>query len=94
MSPNEILQGKDFAQMSAAEIAEAKALIARLSLPEDRTRSRRFAPDGRGARVDPRRSFRRSLRGGGAIDLDVSIGGRTSAADRRALRHFRLDGGI
>jgi uncharacterized protein with von Willebrand factor type A (vWA) domain len=69
MSPDEILQGKDFAQMSAAEIAEAKALIARLTLPEDRARTRRFAPDGRGARVDPRRSFRRSLRGGGAIDL-------------------------
>jgi uncharacterized protein len=69
MSANEILQGKDFAQMTAAEIAAAKALVARLRLPEDRTRSRRFAPDGRGARVDPRRSFRRSLRGGGAIDL-------------------------
>ena len=69
MSPNEILQGKDFAQMSAAEIAEAKALIARLTLTEDRARTRRFAPDCRGARVDPRRSFRRSLRGGGAIDL-------------------------
>jgi uncharacterized protein len=70
MSANEILQGKDFAQMSAAEIASAKALIARLALPRDRTPTRRFKPDSRGARVDPRRSFRRSLRGGGAgIDL-------------------------
>jgi uncharacterized protein with von Willebrand factor type A (vWA) domain len=69
MSPNEILQGKDFAQMSAAEIAQAKALIARMVLPADRTPTRRFQPDGRGARVDPRRSFRRSLKGGGAIDL-------------------------
>jgi len=78
MSPDEILQGKDFAQMSAAEIAQAKALIARLKLPEDRARTRRFAPDGRGARVDPRRSFRRSLRGGGAIDLTFR-----SAVERR-----------
>jgi hypothetical protein len=79
MSPDEILQGKDFAQMSAAEIAQAKALIARFVLPEDRTPTRRFAPDGRGARIDPRRSFRRSLRGGGAgIDLTFR-----SAVDRR-----------
>jgi uncharacterized protein with von Willebrand factor type A (vWA) domain len=80
MSPDEILQGKDFAQMSAAEIAQAKALIARFVLPEDRTPTRRFAPDGRGARIDPRRSFRRSLRGGGAgIDLTFR-----SAVDRRS----------
>ena len=78
MSPDEILQGKDFAQMSAAEIAQAKALIARFVLPEDRTPTRRFAPDGRGARIDPRRSFRRSLRGGGAIDLTFR-----SAVERR-----------
>ncbi|HEY3720005.1 MAG TPA: VWA domain-containing protein [Roseiarcus sp.] len=79
MSPDEILQGKDFAQMSAAEIAQAKALIARFVLPEDRTPTRRFAPNGRGARIDPRRSFRRSLRGGGAgIDLTFR-----SAVDRR-----------
>ena len=32
MSPNEILQGKDFAQMTAAEIAEAKALPSRCPL--------------------------------------------------------------
>ena len=48
MSPDEILQGKDFAQMSAAEIAQAKALIARFVLPEDRTPTRRFAPDATG----------------------------------------------
>ena len=48
MSAEEILQGKDFAQMSAAEIAQAKALIARFVLPEDRTPTRRFAPDARG----------------------------------------------
>ena len=93
MSPDEILQGKDFAQMSAAEIAQAKALIARFVLPEDRTPSRRFAPDGRGARIDPRRSFRRSLRGGGAIDLTFRRRSNASA-DRRPLRHFRLDGRV
>jgi uncharacterized protein with von Willebrand factor type A (vWA) domain len=69
MSGAEILQTKDFAQMSAAEIARAKALIARLELPDDRKPTRRFSARARGARVDPRRSFRQSLRGGGAIDL-------------------------
>ena len=70
MSGEEVLQGKDFAQMSSAEIARAQALIDRLALPEDRRVTRRFAPDPRGARIDARATFRRSLRsGGGAIDL-------------------------
>lgn len=69
MSPNEILQAKDFAQMSAEEIARARRLIAKLVLPDDRKPTRRFAPSIHGARVDMRRSFRRSLRGGGLIDL-------------------------
>ncbi len=56
--------------MSAAEIAAATAAIRALRLPDDRRRLRRLAPDPRGASLDPRRSFRRSLRGGGAsIDL-------------------------
>ncbi len=75
MSSNEILRAKDFAQMSAAEIAEAKARIARLALPQDRLRKRRFIADPAGARVDPRRSFRRSLRGGGAI-IDLAFRSR------------------
>jgi uncharacterized protein with von Willebrand factor type A (vWA) domain len=69
MSADEILRAKDFAQMSAAEIAEAKARIARLALPEESLRMRRFVADPAGGRIDPRRSFRRSLKGGGAIDL-------------------------
>jgi uncharacterized protein len=72
MSANEVLQTKDFAQMTAAEIAEAKALIDRLVLPDDRKPTRRFWPDTSGARIDPRRSFRRSMRGGGAI-IDLTF---------------------
>src|SRR5271166_4725237 len=44
MSDKEILRAKDFAQMSAAEIDEARKLIKRLAMPEDRRRTRRFAP--------------------------------------------------
>ncbi len=66
MSETEILRGKDFAQMTAAEIADAEADIARLMLPRDRLAIRRLAPDPRGKRIDARRSFRRSMRAGGA----------------------------
>jgi uncharacterized protein with von Willebrand factor type A (vWA) domain len=56
--------------MSAAEIAKAKALVARLGLPDDRVVTRRFAPSPRAARIDPRRTFRKTLRDGGLlIDL-------------------------
>jgi uncharacterized protein with von Willebrand factor type A (vWA) domain len=72
MSAEEILRTKDFAQMSAAEIADAKARIARLALPEERARTRRFVADARGRRIDARRSFRRSLKGGGAV-IDLTF---------------------
>jgi uncharacterized protein with von Willebrand factor type A (vWA) domain len=71
-SGDEILRGKDFAQMSTAEIAEAMARIARLRLPADEIRMRRFVPDRRGRRIDPRRSFRRSL-GSGGVGIELAF---------------------
>jgi uncharacterized protein with von Willebrand factor type A (vWA) domain len=70
MSGSEVLRTKDFAQMSAGEIEEARKAIMRLVMPEDKRRTRRFAPGGRPARIDARRSFRRSLQPGGVIDLE------------------------
>ena len=70
MSAAEILRSKDFAQMSAAEIEEARKAIKRLAMPADKLQTRRFAPGGRPARIDARRSFRRSLQPGGVIDLE------------------------
>ncbi|QFU17740.1 vWA domain-containing protein [Microvirga thermotolerans] len=67
VSDREVLRSKDFAQMSAGEIAKAKRLIAGLSLPDDRIMTRRFLADPRGRSIDLRRTFRRSLRGGGAV---------------------------
>ena len=64
----EVLQARDFAQMSAEEIAQARALIAKLVMPDDRRPTRRLTPSHTGARIDPRRSFRGSLRG--IIDLE------------------------
>jgi uncharacterized protein with von Willebrand factor type A (vWA) domain len=70
ISGAEILRSKDFAQMTAAEIEEARKAINRLAMPDDKRRTRRFAPGGRPARIDARRSFRRSLQPGGVIDLE------------------------
>jgi uncharacterized protein with von Willebrand factor type A (vWA) domain len=70
MSQAETLRSKDFAQMSAEEIEEARKAIKRLMMPEDKRRTRRFAPGGQRVRIDARRSFRRSLQPGGVIDLE------------------------
>jgi len=70
VSDREVLQKKDFAQMTAAEIAAAKEAIARLALPLDLVRTRRMAPSRRGHLIDIRRTLRASMKAGGAlIDL-------------------------
>jgi uncharacterized protein with von Willebrand factor type A (vWA) domain len=72
-----LLQKKDFAQMSAAEIAAAKDAMKRLVLPLDEIKTRRLAPDPLGRVVDMRRTLRASLKAGGAlIDLKF-LGPRT-----------------
>ncbi len=68
MSSAEILAGKDFAQMSAAEIAAAERQIAKLALPDDLIKTRRHGIASHGRRYDARASFRQMLRDG-AIDL-------------------------
>ena len=67
VSDREVLQKKDFAQMSAAEIAEVTRAIAKMSLPQAELRTRRTQPDHRGRRLDLRRTLRGSLRTGGEI---------------------------
>jgi uncharacterized protein len=70
VSDREVLQGKDFAQMSAAEIARAEEAIRRMVLSLDEVRTRRLAPDRRGHALDMRRTLRASMKAGGAlIDL-------------------------
>jgi len=85
VSDREVLQHKDFAQMSAAEIAAAKEAIRHLVLPLDERRTRRLAPHRHGHIVDIRRTLRASLNGGGAfIDLKY-LGPRTKAPPLVAL---------
>ncbi len=67
VSDRERLQQMDFEAMSAAEIAEAKREIRRLTLPLDLRRTRRVRPDPLGPVADLRRTIRASLRSGGEI---------------------------
>jgi uncharacterized protein len=70
VSDREVLQHKDFAQMSAAEIARAKDAIKRMVLAIDEVRTRRLAPHRHGHIIDMRRTLRASMKAGGAlIDL-------------------------
>lgn len=66
-SRREILQSMDFESMSADEIAEAKAVIARMRLPIAPAPTRRFAPDSRGPRIDTRATLRSALRSGADV---------------------------
>ncbi|SHM12048.1 vWA domain-containing protein [Roseibium suaedae] len=69
VSGKELLQAKDFAQMSALEVDEAKRALKSMHLTMDLVRQRRLAPAHKG-RMDPRRTLRASMRTGGAmIDL-------------------------
>jgi uncharacterized protein with von Willebrand factor type A (vWA) domain len=67
VSDREVLQKKDFAQMTAAEIAAAKDAIARLTLSLDEVRTRRLTQNRRGHLIDIRRTLRASMKAGGAV---------------------------
>jgi uncharacterized protein with von Willebrand factor type A (vWA) domain len=70
VSDREVLQRKDFAQMTAAEIAMAKDAMKRLVLPLAELRTRRLTPHLHGHLIDIRRTLRASMKGGGDfIDL-------------------------
>jgi uncharacterized protein with von Willebrand factor type A (vWA) domain len=64
-SDKEILQTKDFEQMTAAEIRKAKAALRALVMPLDKVRVRRHRSSNVAHVLDPRRTMRASLRGGG-----------------------------
>ncbi|MFG1212299.1 VWA domain-containing protein [Xanthobacter flavus] len=68
-SVEDVLRTKDFAQMSAAELAEARRRIAHLRMPDDRARTRRLVPDPKGRRLDLRASLRAAVATGGDLVL-------------------------
>ena len=67
VSDVEILRHKDFAQMSADELAQAQRRIRDLAPLWKRIPSRRLKADPRGRRIDLRRTLRASLRTGGEL---------------------------
>ena len=72
ISREERLKTLDFEQMSTAEVAEAKRMIARLKLPVQPLRSRRTRASLSGHALDWRRTLRASLRQGGEM-RDLSL---------------------
>ncbi|HEY2871279.1 MAG TPA: VWA domain-containing protein, partial [Reyranella sp.] len=69
VSDREVLQHRDFEQMTQAEIDAALRAIARMRLPVPERKTRRHQPARRGPRVDFRASLRRALRPEGLIEL-------------------------
>src|ERR1700721_516311 len=67
VSDKEILQKKDFAQMSAGEIAAVPRAIGDMKLPQAELRTRRHQPDSRGLRAHLSRPLRRKPRTRGDI---------------------------
>jgi uncharacterized protein len=77
VSDRELLQRKDFAQMTNAEIAAAKEAMKRLVLPFALARTRRLVPHPRGDAIDLRRTLRASMKGGGDF-IDLRFAGPKS----------------
>ncbi|TVS00632.1 MAG: VWA domain-containing protein [Rhodobacteraceae bacterium] len=66
-SGDERLRTLDFEQMSTEEVAAAKRMLSRLSLPVKPIATRRLTADPQGRRPDWRRTLRASVRQGGVI---------------------------
>jgi len=66
-SAREVLQKKDFATMSVAELTEVKALLRRMKLPLPEIAVRRTIASARGHRIDLRATLRRSVGAGRAL---------------------------
>ena len=92
VSDREVLQRKDFAQMTNAEIVAAKDALRRLVLPLAEVRTRRLAPHPHGHLIDIRRTLRSSFKGGGDfIDLRF-VGPKIETPARGgAPRHIGVD---
>jgi uncharacterized protein with von Willebrand factor type A (vWA) domain len=67
ISAEEKLKTLDFEQMSTDEIARAKRMLSRLTLPVKPFASRRGKPNASGHRIDARRTLRAALRRGGEV---------------------------
>ena len=64
-SPTEVLRTKDFEEMTAAEVIQAREVIRSLRLDLRPVLTRRHEPDPRGRFIDLRRTLRTAVRTGG-----------------------------
>ncbi|THH38874.1 VWA domain-containing protein [Aliishimia ponticola] len=67
ISQEEKLKTLDFEQMSVAEMAAAKRMLSRLTLPVDPIKSRRSKASHLGRRIDTGRTLRQAMRRGGEL---------------------------
>ena len=68
-SDREILQSKDFEQMSEVELQIARNMLQKLKLPVPDVRSRRYQVSKKKARIDMRKTLQQSLRNSATIPL-------------------------
>ena len=69
VSDREMFRKTDFAQMTAAEIRQAKAELSRLVLPMDEVRTRRYTSSHQVRKIDPRATLRGAMKSGGDFIL-------------------------
>ncbi len=81
-SPSEALRTRDFEQMTAEEVRQAREALRRMRPDLRPIPTRRFRSDPRGPGIDARRTLRASLRTGGC---PASLKRRSRAARRPAL---------
>lgn len=74
---NERLADRDFAELTASEAAEVRAMIEEMEWRPAIARSRRRRPDSRGSRPDPRRTLSRMIRTEGDLLLPAFTERRT-----------------
>lgn len=68
-SASERLKQLDFAQMTAAELAEARRQLRKLALPLDMVATRRYRASNRPPVIDPRATMRQAMKNGGELIL-------------------------
>ena len=68
-SGNEVLQAKDFAQMSADELMAARRLMSKFTLPVNPVRTRRYQATKQISKADPRKMLVKSMKTGGDLIL-------------------------
>ena len=90
-SAQEALRDMDFEKMSNAEVNQAKKALERMALPLADIKTRRFAADPHGSRVDLRATMRAQLRAGALDRATSQKGAHPATAAGHIVRYLGLD---